>query len=835
MTSPAGAPPGLLVRRNTEDIIRARPFLTGPSDPQFSPGVDKLGAFFGEERARRVESGTHGPAHLHGQGGSAFSGAPSHPSNAGGFDPRLKRPLFSHFHLAQHLRAALHPLSAGLARWDALVLVALLATAVHVPYRLVFDPAGLAWEDLAVFAAVDAALVADVALAVAWRGFISDGVLVTARAEIARRYLRSASPWIDAAALFPADWIAYAALHRGDPSRLWLVPALRLLRLAKLPGAAHVLARWERTAVSVKLVRLTKVVLFFAASVHAAAVAYFCVARSEGFSGSAWLPGPAFAAAPPARQYALSLSWAAAGIAGLGSAARAGAAAETGLEVSLTLLVLALGVLNLALVIGAVSQILAQLDERAARYRQDLNDLTQFLRHKGVPADLVARVRDWKEYMWSQSRGFDEDLLKILPGHLATDVQNHLHRDLLDRVPLFKLCSKAFLNALVSRLKPEVFAPGDHVIRIGDAAVAMFFVKRGHLKVVSERGVVLNELFPGAFFGEIALLTRSRRTAAVIAVNFCELARLDKTALDEVCAMHADQFALLEAYAIDRYIRTGANNTLRMGGAHVAGAVQTASHAIGALNAFQRLREPRAPANPDPHPPRVLVSADPRDLFPAEPRGSSLAPPGLRDGDGDSAPAQAHLEDSTTDIDLAGLDLGPGASPMDLPATEPEDLRHRAAQLAHRLLAHRAVLSVEDLENTAGVSLLRTLPPRTPRLDREGGASSPRHPHHHNHNAASARHNSSAPGALGPDGWQVGNGQDDASFGHDLPRPASAFPSATAVATTPRPSALGKAPSSPTEVWLRNLESLAAEMDTLSFSPSERARVLEVVRAKLLF
>ena len=56
----------------------------------------------------------------------------------------------------------------------------------------------------------------------------------------------------------------------------------------------------------------------------------------------------------------------------------------------------------------------------------------------------------------------------------------------------------------------------------------------------------------GDFFGEMALLTRQKRNADVVAVSYCELLVLRKQDLDALSARHPALRAQIEAHAAAR-------------------------------------------------------------------------------------------------------------------------------------------------------------------------------------------------------------------------------------------------------------------------------------------
>lgn len=94
--------------------------------------------------------------------------------------------------------------------------------------------------------------------------------------------------------------------------------------------------------------------------------------------------------------------------------------------------------------------------------------------------------------------------------------------DTLKQVRIFQDCEPGLLEALVLKLKLQVFSPGDYICRKGDVGKEMYIVKRGRLSVVADDGLsVLATLGAGSVFGEVSVLeiagnrTGNRRTANV--------------------------------------------------------------------------------------------------------------------------------------------------------------------------------------------------------------------------------------------------------------------------------------------------------------------------------
>jgi voltage-gated potassium channel len=93
------------------------------------------------------------------------------------------------------------------------------------------------------------------------------------------------------------------------------------------------------------------------------------------------------------------------------------------------------------------------------------------------------------------------------------------------RVPLFARLDAASISELVAILKARTVHAGTVVIRKGEPGDAMYLIASGAVEVDAPGGKV--RLKEGDFFGEMALLSRDRRTATVTAVKSTDLLVLD--------------------------------------------------------------------------------------------------------------------------------------------------------------------------------------------------------------------------------------------------------------------------------------------------------------------
>jgi CRP/FNR family cyclic AMP-dependent transcriptional regulator len=95
--------------------------------------------------------------------------------------------------------------------------------------------------------------------------------------------------------------------------------------------------------------------------------------------------------------------------------------------------------------------------------------------------------------------------------------------DVLLQVPLFAGMSEDQVAELIDQAGLRSYRANTVVMQKGDEATALYVLLSGHVKVFasdeSGKEIVLNELGPGDYLGELALIEDSTRTASVITVE----------------------------------------------------------------------------------------------------------------------------------------------------------------------------------------------------------------------------------------------------------------------------------------------------------------------------
>ena len=105
----------------------------------------------------------------------------------------------------------------------------------------------------------------------------------------------------------------------------------------------------------------------------------------------------------------------------------------------------------------------------------------------------------------------------------------------LKGVYLFQQLDATELHLLESICREQVVASGDEVFRHGDPADALYVIHLGTVRIHRESATIdeieVAMLGTGAHFGELAWLTRDKRSATATAQERTELLRMDYDAM----------------------------------------------------------------------------------------------------------------------------------------------------------------------------------------------------------------------------------------------------------------------------------------------------------------
>jgi MFS family permease len=141
---------------------------------------------------------------------------------------------------------------------------------------------------------------------------------------------------------------------------------------------------------------------------------------------------------------------------------------------------------------------------------------------------------------WRRLRALDESIASA-PAHL----------DLLRQIPIFRPLPPAVLEQLARELRPVHVPAGTEIVRQGEHGDRFYVVQRGQVDVRVD-GRPGEPLQAGMFFGEIALLRDTPRTATVSARTDTDLLALDRDEFISAVTGHPESAEAAQAVISSR-------------------------------------------------------------------------------------------------------------------------------------------------------------------------------------------------------------------------------------------------------------------------------------------
>uniref|UniRef100_A0A8C3A2S7 Voltage-gated delayed rectifier potassium channel KCNH4 n=1 Tax=Cyclopterus lumpus TaxID=8103 RepID=A0A8C3A2S7_CYCLU len=440
------------------------------------------------------------------------------------------------------------------AGWDWLILLATFYVAVTVPYNVCFAVVG-GRDDASSTASRSPPSVSDILVEILFildillnfrTTFVStSGQVVYDARSICVHYVTT---WlfVDLIAALPFD-----LLYAFNISVYFGVHLLKTVRLLRLLRLLQKLERYSQYSAVV----LTLLMSMFALLAHWMACVWYFIGRKEIESPGSWdigwlhelakrLGTPYFlfgvlGGGPSMRSsYVTSLYFA---LSSLTSVGFGNVSANTDSEKIFSICTMLIGALMHAVVFGNVTAIIQRMYSRRSLYHTRTKDLKDFIRVHRLPKALEQRMLECFQTTWSVNNGIDvNELLKDFPDELRADIAMHLNKELL-QLPLFESASRGCLRSLSLIIKTSFCAPGEFLIRQGDALQAIYFVCSGSMEVLKDN-TVLAILGKGDLIGSDSLTKEQviKTNANVKALTYCDLQYISLKGLREVLRLYPE-------------------------------------------------------------------------------------------------------------------------------------------------------------------------------------------------------------------------------------------------------------------------------------------------------
>ncbi|XP_031329269.1 potassium/sodium hyperpolarization-activated cyclic nucleotide-gated channel 2 isoform X7 [Photinus pyralis] len=420
---------------------------------------------------------------------------------------------------------------------------------------------------------------------------------------IARHYLRT---WffLDLISSIPLDYIflifnqdfgeSFQILHAGRALRiLRLAKLLSLVRLLRLSRLVRYVSQWEEVYILQNLqkkrterrgrlssepeksktsnlvfkflnmasvfMRIFNLICMMLLIGHWSGCLQFLVPMLQGFPSNSWVAINELEHAFWLEQYSWALFKAMSHMLCIGYGRFP---PQSLTDMWLTMLSMISGATCYALFLGHATNLIQSLDSSRRQYREKVKQVEEYMAYRKLPREMRQRITEYFEHRY-QGKFFDEEcILGELSEKLREDVINYNCRSLVASVPFFANADSNFVSDVVTKLKYEVFQPGDIIIKEGTIGSKMYFIQEGIVDIVMANGDVATSLSDGSYFGEICLLTNARRVASVRAETYCNLFSLSVDHFNAVLDQYPLMRRTMESVAAERLNKIGKNPNL---------------------------------------------------------------------------------------------------------------------------------------------------------------------------------------------------------------------------------------------------------------------------------
>nr|XP_008536081.1 PREDICTED: potassium/sodium hyperpolarization-activated cyclic nucleotide-gated channel 1 [Equus przewalskii] len=166
----------------------------------------------------------------------------------------------------------------------------------------------------------------------------------------------------------------------------------------------------------------------------------------------------------------------------------------------ITMLSMIVGATCYAMFVGHATALIQSLDSSRRQYQEKYKQVEQYMSFHKLPADMRQKIHDYYEHRY-QGKIFDEEnILNELNDPLREEIVNFNCRKLVATMPLFANADPNFVTAMLSKLRFEVFQPGDYIIREGAVGKKMYFIQHGVAGVITKSSKEM-KLTDGSYFG----------------------------------------------------------------------------------------------------------------------------------------------------------------------------------------------------------------------------------------------------------------------------------------------------------------------------------------------